>query len=452
MSEPESPAPAAPEAPSSRRWLYPGVFGLALASTFVLFDAKPGAVLGRYSFLQFLLALILLVLFALSLRTALLPPEKRRDFRINATVSLVTTVIAFGALELSLFFLPVKHQMDNPWYVFAGGVNSTDDDLPYGRPAHVSWRGLSRGDLAIVNDEPDPYAGTVEFKTDMAGFRNHTDMTTAEMIAIGDSFTEAGNMPEEETYPVLAGRRLGVTVRNLARAGYTTPNELVVLERYGLQCSPRTVVWQIAESNDLIEARAHDAWVRSGRPQIFGKVVSGYLGWKRRSPMFKLFALLRTRPEALGGRFRDAQGAWHPVRFLNVTGPDQSPAGHSGWPTFSSALERGLALCREHDARPVVLLVPNKFRVMGAFTELNETTRRAVQNTPQASEQDSLAPWLRRLCEQRGVTFVDTTEALTARARAGELVYLPFDTHLSAAGHRVVAEVLSAALATQAAR
>jgi len=48
-----------------------------------------------------------------------------------------------------------------------------------------------------------------------------------------------------------------------------------------------------------------------------------------------------------------------------------------------------------------------------------------------------------KVCAEAGIPFVDPTGQLERRASAGELVYLPFDTHLSPLGHEVVGEVIT---------
>ena len=50
---------------------------------------------------------------------------------------------------------------------------------------------------------------------------------------------------------------------------------------------------------------------------------------------------------------------------------------------------------------------------------------------------------LRRFCEASGIRFLDTTDALTARLRAGENVYFPDESHLNETGHRIVADTLA---------
>src|SRR6185369_5953031 len=135
------------------------------------------------------------------------------------------------------------------------------DDLPFERPAHLHWEGLSRGDLAILNQDDDPYATRVTFVTDHEGFRNGRDQDRANLVFLGDSLTEAGNLPEDDTFVRRTATAMNTTARNLGRAGYTAPTELIVLRKYGLTCRPRAVVWQIAESNDLVEAVMFQNWL-----------------------------------------------------------------------------------------------------------------------------------------------------------------------------------------------
>ena len=53
---------------------------------------------------------------------------------------------------------------------------------------------------------------------------------------------------------------------------------------------------------------------------------------------------------------------------------------------------------------------------------------------------------MQRFCDDSGIRFLDTTEALSARVRAGENVYFPDESHLNETGHAVVAGALAAFL------
>ena len=54
-----------------------------------------------------------------------------------------------------------------------------------------------------------------------------------------------------------------------------------------------------------------------------------------------------------------------------------------------------------------------------------------------------MAAHLRALCDELKVTFIDTTPRLKEQTAAGEVVYLPFDTHLSPRGHEIVADLIA---------
>ena len=53
---------------------------------------------------------------------------------------------------------------------------------------------------------------------------------------------------------------------------------------------------------------------------------------------------------------------------------------------------------------------------------------------------------MRRFCEARGIAFVDTTDALTARFLSGENVYFPDESHLNERGQALVADTLTSYL------
>jgi hypothetical protein len=53
---------------------------------------------------------------------------------------------------------------------------------------------------------------------------------------------------------------------------------------------------------------------------------------------------------------------------------------------------------------------------------------------------------MRTFCVEAAIRFLDTTDALEARVRAGENVYFPDESHLNEAGHAIVADALKSFL------
>ena len=129
-----------------------------------------------------------------------------------------------------------------------------------------------------------------------------------------------------------------------------------------------------------------------------------------------------------------------------LPGSSQSPRDNGGWDVMEQAFREGNALCQQNDIELVMLFVPMKLHVMGPRTQFNARTARELAASAPLTEADRLPAWLKPLCDELDIRFVDATEPLLARARRGELVYLPFDTHFSPLGHEIVADLLSDAL------
>ncbi|ANM29950.1 hypothetical protein ABI59_10765 [Acidobacteria bacterium Mor1] len=434
------------------------VLGALAALAWYLPAAKPAAAFGRLSYLQFGLACGLTLLALVVAIGALLPARARRGYGFRATAILFSITLVLGFWEAACWLMPPLHLMDNPWYLGTGQALESDPDLPYARPGGISWTGLSRGDLAMFNQDQDPYARTITFETDADGFRNSQPVPDPEVVFIGDSFTEAGNLPIEETFPHLIAEQLGKRGRNLGRAGYSPPTELIVLKRHGIDPAPDLILWQIAESNDLNEARDYRGWIQQGKPPFIKQDREGSLtrkeSWQLRSPTFKLFAPLRSRrPWEQGpeGTMLGADGERYPMRMLFMPEANLAPPNHPGFGESVNALVEGKALADAAGARLLVFMLPMKFRAVAPSVTFNEFSVPRLENIG-LREADGWDPprrnrfgtWLAEACRQNGIPFVDMTEELRQGAAAGEIVYQPFDTHLAPEGHERVTRRLVA--------
>jgi len=434
----------------------------ALASWF-LPGQKEAAVAGRLSYPEFMLALILWVLLVSVTPICFAgSSEQRKCYSFRVIALWIGAAAPLGLWEVGARYWPQHHLMDNPWYLFTGNGTIADNDLPYVRPPHLKWTGKATGDLAFFANEPDPAARQATFETDSQGFHNPTEADRADIVFIGDSHTEAGNVGEAESFSSRVGQRLGCSVRNLGLAGQGPPHELIVLKKYGLNFQPRTVVWQIAESNDLDDAVDFKAWETSGRPRYIsrpGQLMSSADAWKRRSPTYQLFKALGGRKRwPYAGEFTEASGITDRILFP-PDGP-LSPRSHPGWPIIVDAITQGETILRERKVRLVLVLVPTKLRVMGQFVRFNERVvvrngrkEMIVGSSPKGwdlSPEDTMSSYLNALCEQLRPPFVDTTPALREHTAGGELVFLPMDTHLSPRGHQIVADLIADILAKKA--
>jgi len=438
------------------------VLALVPVAAWLIPRPKEAAIAGRLDYLEFLLLIATIALAATVVALIVAGESRRRAWLGNIVLLWLGSSSALGIAEAAAWAWPTRHLMDNPWYQATGEAMTAARDLPYQRPPHLRWAGLSRGDLAMDDDELDPSARTVTFATDSEGFRNEDGAGPSDIVFLGDSFTEAGNTPVGETFPALVGRRTGCRIRNLGVAGFAPPTELIVLRNSGLKHMPSVVVWQVAESNDLFDSREFSEWVKKGRPDFRGDpqdIPTRLQSWGRRSPTRRLFDLLRRpKPWPVRGTFKDASGAEHDVRFEEAfPGPEQSPAAHPGWPVMRAALHDGGQILAERKIDLVVVMIPMKFRALAESMRFDRLPvdrpgkgRVLVDAWPAEFDlpvEQSMAYHLDEVCHEVGATFVDTTAALKRQAAAGELGFLPMDTHLSPAGHRLVAALIADAIA-----
>lgn len=372
---------------------------------------------------------------------------------MRAATMVAAVLLALGLWELGCWVWPVRHVMDNPWYTTTGAAATVGSrDLPFERPPHFTWTGLSRGDLATLHGRRDPHARVVTFQTDFQGFRNSRDITEADIVFIGDSYTEAGNVPEEESFVQLVGSKLGRTVRNLGRAVYAPPHELVVLQKYGLACKPKLVIWQIAESNDLKESRIFEKWQQAGKPFIdFDDERGSSRGasWRSRSPTYRLLSLFRdVDPWPLQGMFRDASGTEYPIWFLaSEPSGDQNPVRNPGTPLFGESIKQGVELLKSRGIDVLVVLIPMKVAVMGHYVRFTRIPSPGPKSWT-LPEMGSLSYHLALYCKELDVPLLDTTEPFRQHTAAGELLFQPRDTHLNTRGHEVLAELIAEAIET----
>jgi len=103
-----------------------------------------------------------------------------------------------------------------------------------------------------------------------------------------------------------------------------------------------------------------------------------------------------------------------------------------------TTLRRGLEISRAQGFRLVVFYVPIKFRVYGSYCTF-----------PAGSPCVTWQPWdlesqFAAIMREEGIDFVSLTGPMRERAAAGELLYVPEDSHWNAEGHAFVASQLAA--------
>jgi hypothetical protein len=288
-----------------------------------------------------------------------------------------------------------------------------------------------------------------DLRLDRNGFRNATEKEIADVIVIGDSFIEGLQVADSELITTHLSRLAGRSVVNLGRTSYGPQQELHVLRRYGLDMRPRTCVWAFYEGNDLQDLNSYEVvrknlrWIVEEKPtrsiyaRSFTRNCLGYVlrSWLRPDP--GLSGRLHT------GRFVDRSGRERELFFATGVqhgeeGP-QLPRGASPeLMRFRAVLSEVKELCGRTGIDLVVVFVPAKFRIYRGLCKFD-------RDSPcRTWEVDDLSDAIRRVVRETSPAagFVDLTPRFLDEA-AGELLYLPDDTHWSPAGHRLAASVIA---------
>ena len=286
----------------------------------------------------------------------------------------------------------------------------------------------------------------IDYRYDRHGLRNPTQLGSADIVVIGDSFIEGWKVSAEDMLTTLLARKLGLTVANLGQAWYGPQQELELLRRYGVALHPKTCVWALFEGNDLSDVQRYQDATRD-----WPKFSSKFHSFSERSftrnailAVGRIAGAWRTgkrderywRRWVPSGLFKESNGREIRLFFPDNSSP-LSARDSQALQQVRSDLGQGSELCRTQRARLLVVFIPTKYRVYQAFTRFEDRpTQWVVSNLPQML--DSIVQSL------PGAGFLNLTPALTEAARRGTLTYFAgLDTHWLPEGNRVAADAIA---------
>jgi hypothetical protein len=334
-------------------------------------------------------------------------------------------------------------------------------------------RGLRifRPGAEVAWDFPDP--GFVRrVVMDESGFCNPPGAGEApvEFVALGDSFTFCTGVRPEDAWPARLASLLGVRGVNLGAPGIGLYEHLQILKMAGLARSPRRVILNLYEGNDLRDAwtyQTYRAAVGTGEGAPARKFIKERpLG--RNSLAYNLIVVgARHLSHALrralsGGPPEGQEGVpdfGYRLRFpdgivgFNAGNADvdevrsarELRAGALDLECFREGLARFAALAREHGFAPVVAYTPSAHTAYADFVEFRDPSLAELLPGFSSAQRE----FFRKESEALGIAFLDLTPALQEAGRAlqeRQLLYYPGILHLTARGHAVVAETLAAFL------
>lgn len=372
--------------------------------------------------------------FLCILAVLLVPHRYRRSLALRlASVTISVTFTLF--LCDAVYALVVNRAWEANFWLDQAHISRKysvpDEELGFARKPGISWTG------AFPNTDRVVY-----YRTDENGFRNPNGVDRADVVFIGDSFTEGATVEEHETFVRRAGAASGLSVVNLGRGAYGPQQELIVLKRHGLAYSPRVVVWQLFEGNDLEDARAFREWQENSERESVPFTEryfdnSLFAAWipkvRRLSPEVPLVRLNYTDKVEIQTTLR--------YRY-DPEAPSKNPMG---WAETTKTIEQGYRLCEEKGIKLLVVLVPAMVRVMEPYLTFEQIEhRRHYLPGDVDGRRNDFSAGLAEFCEELGCSFIDAYSALRQAAEANNRrLYILVDEHLDVRGNEVVAQAIA---------
>ncbi len=302
-------------------------------------------------------------------------------------------------------------------------------------------------------------------RTDEMGFCNppgsYRAHTTIDLIAIGDSFTWCHGIRTEDSWVSGVAELSGLSAYNLGHGGIGLYEELQILEHLGLPRSPKVVIMNVYEGNDLRDALRYQehrngSW-RDNQLESW---------WHRNALLRRSYAAnlwfaggswlgdryLRSREQsAVNFRYR-VHSPEHSIAF-NAQNMDRDEvilarrllAGDFDLEVVSRALESFAELSRQWSFVPVVSYTPSAHTVYAAQVAFEDPELAEVLAGYSLAQRRFFASKAAELA----YTFVDLTPDLRRAAQdvhPDRLLYFPTTLHYTPRGHEVAAGALARAL------
>jgi hypothetical protein len=287
----------------------------------------------------------------------------------------------------------------------------------------------------------------IEYRYDRNGFRNGTDLESAHLIVVGDSFVEGWNVSADHLLTNQLARQLDRPVANLGQSWYGPQQELEVLRRYGLRLAPKVCVWVFFEGNDLYDMHRYKE-----ATQDWENYSKDFHSFRQRSFTKNAIIALNSihtqkipwwmnPPKGQSGIFKSPSG--QEIRlYFNYKGHHLSKNDLTALEDLHLILKKAHKLCHAVGAKFLLVFVPTKFRVYGGFTEFDTHVQPrywVINDLPKMIEE-----MVHEDMPDGG--FLDLTTALVERAKQEPLLYFDSDSHWSSEGHRVAASAIANSL------
>jgi hypothetical protein len=360
--------------------------------------------------------------------------SRRRRASFNIATALCATLLTVMICDMG-YVLAARRIWRPPrttdmWFDAASNAALLpDDDLGFVSKPAFEWSG-----------RPVTGGRYVHYRTDENGFRNPPGVRRADIVFLGDSFTEAGPLPEEDTFVRRVGAASGLQTINLGHSRYGPQQELRVLEKFGFAYRPRVVVWVLFEGNDLSDAHRFAEWKKDPT-----RTETLPVRYAKYSPIVKLIENTARTTVDKPRRMLLSDGRTQEVYLDYRYVPDEPARDPLGVSEMKRALQLGMELCRSRGITLLILLVPIKVRALAPWIIFNgEADRDLFLPGGNEVNEGDFGHVVRDASRDLRLPVVDTFPLLRRRAEVdNRFVYATYaDSHLEVDGHAVLADAI----------
>jgi hypothetical protein len=440
-------------------WLFPD-------DVIVLVANGRDVLLGRYS-VERLTAAIVFTVFAVALvAVAVAPPETRRPRLIWWSAAGLVCLVSLVATDLILRLVT-----DDRSYVHVGELRLR----PPGLSVDIPYEDVPLARRSYANLKPGYPKTRVVMQIDAQGFRNPEALARADIILLGDSFTEGSRVTDHRTWAYQLRDRTNRSIYNLANSGDDPQKYLAKLRNYGRPLAPKLIVLGLYEGNDFRRTRSLQDSTEGGglRDRIKRYRKFSPLRLRTRQLMINVFGPINADQPLAGGDVL----AWLPypvsgpqgTAYYAIAPKNIALLSHNaptfersaGWRNARSAIDGIASIAKDLGASLVLVYMPSKAHVtlplapdhldgptLLAFTALSRRKSDPsgesidAQSFREALEQriPSIESVVAAYCEQRGIPFVSLSVPLRQAAARGEQPYFTYDQHWTPLGHDIAAQ------------
>ena len=317
------------------------------------------------------------------------------------------------------------------------------------RPGPMSWTGqVLRAYMRMHGTNDAPYADepSIVVNYDAQGFRNPTNLVDWDVVVAGDSFVELGYLPYDDLFTTIAGKQLGVRVKNLGVSGTGPISQTLYIKQYGKAASTKDAVICFFEGNDGLDMHREIAeavrFRSEGIPAEFRPKNS--LLQAATAPWFSVAAAPPPRFSVVPNAFLTSAV---PARAMTVYGRAVGWDKLTVWDmdAIVYTLKSFRDTARQRGMRPWLMYIPDSHRVFHGMIHYSNTNSQVAR-----FQFADFAGGLGQLCAELDIKFINTYPALRHEAETGRVPYnLIGDTHFNLEGSRIVANVLADSLKAQ---